>query len=157
MVVQTRSQTKVLREILSDRDFCNMFRSLNFRRRIGRRAAEQALEEADAIIKEEESDSDYDPVIDNIDSNHQHDVNWPHFVAQSPAIPAIEAPPAANQTLRISMEKFISWLQLLFYSLGIVIFLYIMYKFMFPDDNDGIEAIIVKRNSNWFSSYFQPK
>lgn len=134
MVVQTRSKSKILREILSEEEYSKMFRSLNLRcRRGGQRAARAVSEEEiDEIL-----DPNYNPVDDNINPPNVIHVIQPPVINEPSMNVAVER--------RNTMEKIVRWFQFVFYLLGILVLVFVIYKYIFDDDDDDMEFLIQRR------------
>lgn len=146
MVVLTRSKAKYLRETLSEEQYSNMFQALNlrFRRGSGRRAASRAVETAAAIFQRvsDDSDSDYDPAIGEIGPRVNQEANRPAVIADPPPIEAPLLPSNASPR-RFSMKKIVLCLQLIFYSVAILLLAYVIFNRFFEDED--MEILVRRR------------
>lgn len=145
-VMLIRSKSKVLRNNLGEAAYSRMFHSLNFRCRRGRRAADRAVEAASQII-ERESESD-DPDYNSGDDVADQIVTPPRVTP-----PRIEEPPvnaAASVTRRSRLNRAVSWLQIIFYGIGILLLVYICFNQFFNDDDDM--EILVRRRRHWLQA-----
>lgn len=137
MVVETRSMTRAKRANLTEEEYSNMFRSLNFTRRRNhsqRAARAEAVELVNTIYPENrsESDSDYDP--ENEAPIRPRIIAPPAIEPPPIRLPVIE--PSINQSptrRRFTMRRVARIFDFVFHFIGILIFAFVIYKYFFAE------------------------